>query len=316
MITVLLPAYNNSEYIESAIRSILNQTFTDFELLIIDDFSSDDTVERIKNINDPRIRLILNEKNLGLGRTLNLGLEMAKYDLVARMDSDDISLPDRLSVQHDFMTANPEIGVLSCSYAMMSGGKIIYTVRAAETHAVIRQRLVLHSEIMHPCVMYRKSEILKYGGYKNIPVEDYELWLRIKDSVVFHNIQEILLLKRYHKKSLSAYSGQNNKSVHEYTSKYYGNLGREFGIKKSQENLYRGWREYFYGDKEPARKYFAKSILNLILSPRALAACFITFLNDNNFTKFKESRVRFRLAYYLLYFSKENRKARKYCGIG
>jgi glycosyltransferase involved in cell wall biosynthesis len=314
MITVLLPAYNNSEYIETAIRSILNQTFTDFELLIIDDFSTDDTVDKIKKFSDSRIRLILNEKNLGLGSTLNLGLELARYDLVARMDGDDISLPDRLSVQHDFMKANQDVGVLSGSYAMISDGKIIYSVRAAETHAEIRQRLILHSEIMHPCVMYRKSIILKYGGYKNIPVEDYELWLRIKDNVIFHNIREILLIKRFHKKAISAGTEQNNKSVYEYTEKYYTDLIKEFGIKKSEENIYRAWREYFYGYKKSARKYFVKSFYNLIIHPRALAAYFIVLFNEKNFRRFRESRMRFRLTYYLCYFSKENRKVRKFSG--
>ncbi|MDD5361702.1 MAG: glycosyltransferase [Ignavibacteria bacterium] len=315
MITVLLPTYNNSAYIESSIESILNQTFKEFELLIIDDSSTDDTAAKIKEFHDDRIVLYENDENKGLGNTLNIGLNIAKHDIIARMDADDISLPERLAIQYNFMNDNKDIDVLSCHYAMMCNGKIRYTVKTHTEHADIKRRLILHSEIMHPGTMYNKDKIIKYGGYRDIYVEDYEMWLRMKDKIVFHNLPEILLIKRYHDKSISFNSQKRDDSVYSFTGKYYLNLQTEFGIKQNEENIYKGWREYFYGSKKSARKYFIKPISNLLKSPRVFAAYFITFLNDKNFLRFKELRLRFRLSYYLHYFSKENKKARKFSDI-
>lgn len=312
MITVLLPTYNNSLHITSAVRSILGQTFKDFELLIIDDCSTDDTVGKIKSFNDPRIRLIINNENKELGKTLNIGLEKAKYELVARMDGDDISLPERLQKQYEYMTANGGTDVLSCSYAVFSSDKILYTIKTSENHNDIKKRLALHSEIIHPGVMYRKSRILENGGYGDSYIEDYELWLRVKDKLKFHNLRETLLLKRYHGKSISLDIERKNKNVYEYTEKYYHNPVAEFGIDKKEENIIRGWREYFYGSRSKTRKYFLKSPFRLFLSPRIFIGLFVTFLNNNLFLKFKEMRFRFRAGYWFKYISKENRMLRKH----
>src|SRR6186713_3066927 len=102
-LTVLMPVYNAERFLAAAIDSILNQSFTDFEFLIIDDCSSDNSVNIITSYKDPRILLYQNEKNLGISATLNKGIELASTDLVARMDSDDISYPDRLQKQVDFI---------------------------------------------------------------------------------------------------------------------------------------------------------------------------------------------------------------------
>ncbi len=312
MITVLLPTYNNSLHITAAVRSILGQTFKDFELLIIDDCSTDDTVSKIKEFSDERIVLFENSQNKGLAETLNFGLKAARYGIVARMDGDDISLPDRLAKQYNFLKNNNSVHVLSSFYAVFRNNKILYTVETNTKHEEIKKRLALHSEIMHPAVMYRRDIILERGGYKNAFIEDYELWLRVKDSVVFHNLPEILLLKRYSDSSISGNIKRKNESVYEYTKKYYENPSSEFGIDDNSVNLYRGWREYFYGSAKKARYYFIKSPAAFLKSPRAVIAFFITFLTEKTFIGFKELRLRFRLVYLAKYFSSCNRSLRKY----
>ena len=111
LVTVLMPVYNGEKYLKEAIESILNQTFKDFEFLIINDGSTDNSVKIIQSFNDLRIRLIHNESNIGLIKTLNKGLKLSNGKYIARMDCDDVSLPKRLSVQINFMEKHPEIGV-------------------------------------------------------------------------------------------------------------------------------------------------------------------------------------------------------------
>lgn len=111
-VTVLLPVYNGEKYIAQAIESILNQSFRNFELRIIDDGSKDSSVKIVQSYSDPRIRIVKNPQNLGLVQTLNRGITLIKSEYLARMDADDIALPDRLEKQLLFMQARPEVGLL------------------------------------------------------------------------------------------------------------------------------------------------------------------------------------------------------------
>ena len=111
-ITVLMPVYNGEKYLKESIESILKQTFRDFEFLIINDTSTDESEKIIRSFKDSRIKLIKNEKNIGLTKSLNKGLDLAKGEYMARMDADDISLPKRLEIQVAFMDKNPKIGVI------------------------------------------------------------------------------------------------------------------------------------------------------------------------------------------------------------
>jgi glycosyltransferase involved in cell wall biosynthesis len=307
-ISVLLPTYNNSKFIFAAVKSILEQTYKNFELLIIDDGSTDNTVEVIKSFKDSRIRLICHDKNQGLGGTLNHGLELSEYALVARMDGDDISLPERLECQLEYLRKNPRVDILSCRYAVLVNNKIRYFFDAPEHHAEIKKRLALHSEIIHSGVIYKKETILSLEGYKNIPIEDFELWLRIKDKMVFGNVPQILLIKRYHDEAISQQLEIKCRSAYEYLEPYYYNLQTEFGIKNSF--LYKGWREYFYGNKKKAMMYFLKLKFHLFYHPKVFVALLFTYLGENQFIYMKELRLRFRINYYLRYFQRDLRKIR------
>ena len=122
-ISVIMPVYNCFDYIQEAINSILNQTFSDFELIIIDDYSSDGTVDLIKKFNDPRIKLTVKSVNSGISNSLNYGLKIAKGKYIARMDGDDISFPDRFERQVKFMDLNPKVILCGGGYISINSNQ-------------------------------------------------------------------------------------------------------------------------------------------------------------------------------------------------
>lgn len=203
-ITVLMPVYNGGKYLAEAIESILKQTFTDFELLIINDGSSDNSEQIIKNIKDNRIRYLKNASNLGLIQTLNIGINESHGEYIARMDQDDISLPHRLARQVKFMDNNREIGV-SGSWVKMFGN-IRYANKHYTEHEELKAQLLFSTCFAHPAVIFRNS-VLKSTGLKyneeDKGAEDYGFWVSLVDKTKFANINKILLLYRMHPTNMS-----------------------------------------------------------------------------------------------------------------
>ena len=205
LVTVLMPVYNGEKYLEEAIKSILNQTFKDFEFLIINDGSTDNSVKIIESFNDPRLRLIHNESNLGLIKTLNKGLKLSNGKYIARMDCDDISLPKRLSIQVRFMEKHQEIGVCG-SWVKIIGLEQSFINKYPQKHKEARAYLLFNTPFAHPAVVVRKELVQKYQleyneNYKH--AEDYELWSRIIDYTKISNIPKVLLHYRMHPESAS-----------------------------------------------------------------------------------------------------------------
>lgn len=202
-VSVLMPVYNCELYIEEAIDSILNQTFSDFELLIIDDASSDSTVSIIKTYEDCRIQLIEKPQNSGYTNSLNYGLSIAKGQYIARMDGDDISLPERFAKQVAFLDANAEIVLCGSNYNVINRNKIVIL---PEKDQQIKLALLRGNCIAHPSVMIRNSIIKKnhllYNA-KTEPAEDYDFWVRLLKIGSFYNIQEVLLNYRIHNTQVS-----------------------------------------------------------------------------------------------------------------
>lgn len=202
-VTILMPVYNGEDFLRESIESILNQTFTDFELLIIDDGSTDQSVSIIKSYADSRIRLKMNKTNERLSATLNKGIASAKGKYIARMDSDDISFAKRLEKQVDFMDRNPEIGL--CGTAM----KIMPTdllVEYPSFHDDILCRMLFSNSFSHPTLMYRKSVLNKNGLYYDTEIpyaQDYDLCWRMANVSMTANIQETLLYYRIHDEQVS-----------------------------------------------------------------------------------------------------------------
>lgn len=183
-ITVLTTVYNGSLYLEKTIESILNQTFSDFDFLIIDDASTDNSVEIIKSYNDHRIVFIQNSKNIGQLASLNKGLKIAKGKYIARLDQDDVCLPKRLQEQYDFLVIHPRISIVSSwEYVIDSrGNRLREAKRCLDNYGAFLGYIVLGlCPVWHPSVMFLKDDILKLNGYDASygSSGDYELWSRI-----------------------------------------------------------------------------------------------------------------------------------------
>lgn len=229
IVSVLLPAYNAENYISIAIESILKQTYTQFELIIIDDFSTDKTASIIKEFKkkDKRIVFFQNKKNLKLSKTLNKGIEMAKGKYIARMDADDWSFPKRLEKQVDFLEKNAEIGIVGGSMQIMDENGKVYSKRTyALNDYEIRKKIYLYSPFSHPTIMIRKSIIEKVGNYNSQfnPAEDYELYFRIGELSQFANLDCFLIKYRVVVNSMTTGSMKNmERKTIEVRQKYFKN---------------------------------------------------------------------------------------------
>jgi glycosyltransferase involved in cell wall biosynthesis len=202
-ITVLMPVYNCELYIREAVDSILNQTFTDFEFLIIDDASTDATVAIIKTYNDSRIQLIQKPQNSGYTNSLNYGLSIAKGEYIARMDGDDISLPERFAKQVAFLDANQDVVLCGTFYSIIGTEKVI---TVPENFEDIKLTLLRKSCFGHPTVMIRKNSLDRLAVIYDVdkePAEDYDLWVRLLAIGKMHNLQEVLLNYRVHNSQVS-----------------------------------------------------------------------------------------------------------------
>lgn len=199
-VSVLMSVYNGAQYLKEAIESILNQTFSDFEFIIINDASTDSSRKIITGYKDPRIVLVDNAANLGLTRSLNKGLNLAQGEYIARMDSDDICLPDRLIKQVQFMDANPEIGVCG-TWVKIIGERNGEIWKYPSRPRVIKCMLLFGPVLAHPTAMLRMEAFKKYGLLYNTEfkrTQDYELWARAANYLPFSNLQQVLLLYRLH----------------------------------------------------------------------------------------------------------------------
>ena len=207
LVTVLMSVYNGEKYLCESIDSILNQTFRDYEFLIINDGSTDGTLEILHNYSqqDKRIRLH-HQTNQGLIAALNKGLELARGKFIARMDHDDVSLPERLAIQLDFLKDHPAVGVLGSGARFMdSSGITSDAVQFPIQHNVLRWCLCFLSPIVHPSVMMRRKIVERVGGYSTdmVHAEDYDLWRRLSCVTRLSNLQDVLLQLRKHETNVS-----------------------------------------------------------------------------------------------------------------
>ena len=204
LISVILPTYNSIKYLDNAIQSILNQTYKNFELLVINDGSTDGTTEYLKSQTDQRFKIYNLEVNKGLVHALNLGLSEAKGQFIARMDSDDVSHPERFQKQLDLFKLNPEIGICG-SFAQVIGGDA-YTIEKPCLDFELRWWIFRGIPFIHPSVMIRTSVIREFdiqydAGY--VAAEDWEIWPRIAFKTKMHNIPETLINYRSHDAQVS-----------------------------------------------------------------------------------------------------------------
>lgn len=206
VVSVVMPVYNCEAYIHDAVESVLSQTFSDFELLIIDDCSTDRTLEVISQFNDPRIYVFHKSVNSGITDSLNLGIEKARGRYIARMDGDDVCEPHRFQVQVDYMEAHPEVGLTGSWYRIIGTNE---PVPAPQKHSDIKLAMLEYCPIAHPTVFLRKQVLetfsLRYDKSYEM-AEDYELWSRLLLHSEVYIIPEFLLRYRRHVNQSSARS--------------------------------------------------------------------------------------------------------------
>lgn len=198
-ITVLMPAYNAAPYIRQAIRSVLNQTFENFELLIVNDGSTDRTESVIRSFKDNRIVLI-NRENGGVAAALNTGLKAARGKYIARFDADDICYPDRLTQQYYFMQANPQYHIVGSAvdYVDQSGDLIFTHTPFNLSRKRSEAALLKTCPFIHSSVMYLRDSILEFGGYNEHAhtFEDHLLWLQVLNKYAGYNLSQSLIRVR------------------------------------------------------------------------------------------------------------------------
>ncbi|MBS1773275.1 MAG: glycosyltransferase [Bacteroidetes bacterium] len=205
-LTVLMPTYNAGPYLADAIDSILNQTFTDFEFIVINDGSTDNTKEILSRYNDPRMRVI-NQQNKGLIDTLNEGITIATGDIIARMDSDDICFPNRLQVEYDFLTNHPDYVLVGAEADVIDkdGNFLMKLEPIGYSDEEIRSRIDKKCPFIHPSVMFRKKAVIDAGFYpKNaLTFEDHLLWKKMLNYGKICNLRQILLHARFNPESVT-----------------------------------------------------------------------------------------------------------------
>lgn len=200
-VTVLMPVYNAGRLVADAVNSILRGHFRDLELLAINDGSTDESDAILRSIDDPRLRIVNNPENLGVVATLNRGLEMAEGALIARMDADDISLPDRLDRQVAFMDANTDVGICGMWAMAFGAGTQERKVRAPSSASEIHVQLFGYNALCHPTVMFRQEALVRHSlrfSSEARHAEDLDLWMRAAEHFPLANIPRVGLRYRVH----------------------------------------------------------------------------------------------------------------------
>ncbi|MGZ3749773.1 MAG: glycosyltransferase [Mucilaginibacter sp.] len=205
-ITVLMPAYNAGKYIREAITSVLEQTYRNFELLIVNDGSTDDTISVVLSISDPRIVLV-NKEHEGIAAALNTGLRLSDTYYIARFDADDICMPDRLEKQFNFLEDHPDY-VLVGSEAdyILESGEFLFSFKCiAHSNEEVQNNLYVYCPFIHSSVMYKRDEVIKAGGYNAHAhnFEDYLLWTSLAKTGKMQNLREPLIKVRFNPMSLT-----------------------------------------------------------------------------------------------------------------
>jgi len=239
-VSIVLPVYNGAQYLKETLESILNQTYQEFELIIINDGSKDESKNILDQYKNNSKITIIHQENMGLSKTLNKAISMAKYNLIARQDQDDISLPNRILKQVQFLDSNPDYGIVG-SFAQILEENIL--VNRFLKHPIqdndIKTFLIFDTPFVHSSVMFRKNVFEQAGQYLEDPLlqppEDYELWSKMASITKMKNLDEILIQYRELNSSMSRTMSEKfkkNITIHNET------FARNLGINSSYEIPY------------------------------------------------------------------------------
>lgn len=267
-ISVILPVWNGERFIAGAIESVLTQTYRCFELIVIDDGSTDGTVAILEDFarRDRRVVLIRTAHG-GVAQALNAGLDAARGLYIARMDADDISLPKRLEKQMAYLDAHPDCVVVGSGVEVIDeAGEMVGETTFAETHAAITAALLSgRSPIAHPTVVIRRQALEAAGGYDGgrYPSEDFDLWIRLGRLGQLANMSEALLQYRRHKGAVSVRNRAQQLSM---TTSIVNDARQQLGMRPMRRRLLEG------GRSDEARYHFDCARFALVGGRRRAAA--------------------------------------------
>ncbi len=242
-VSVVMPVFNAAAFVRTALDSILTQTFSDFELIVVDDGSTDDSLVVLDDYacRDSRLRVIQSDVNVGVATSLNVGLDAARGEYICRMDADDISRRERLARQVTFLDQHQNIGVLGTATRCF-GPSIDRRWALPASDNACRARLLFSVPVAHPTAMIRRC-ILEEHGFRYQPqykhAEDYDLWERMMDFTQFANLREVLLDYRCHDKSASKTAeAAPGLERFEVISSIFSRLLRKLGIQLTRDEAY------------------------------------------------------------------------------
>lgn len=235
LVSVVMPVFNGDRFINKAIESILNQTLKDFEFIIINDASTDKSLQIINKYKskDKRIKLINNRKNIHMSQSINLGISKAKSDLIARMDQDDIAFPERLKVQYAFLKSHPKVAIVGNNILTVNEFDSITGKRTYPTTSKDLKKIMFrYSPFAHPTVMFRKKIFQDLGGLdlRMVPCEDTDFWFKLGVNQEFASIPSYLLKYRI---TITSMSHHNVKKTEIMGFKIKINAIRKYGYKPS-----------------------------------------------------------------------------------
>lgn len=296
LISIIMPVHNCRKYIKDAIESILNQTYKNFELIIMDYASSDGTSELIKSYTDSRINYRTLEK-IGIAVALNYGLSLANGDLIARMDGDDIMVHNKLQKQYDFLNQNKDVHLVGTNfYYIDKQGKKLFYKRFPEHHNDIEFSMPITISILHPTILTYKEVLLKVGKYneKFTDSEDNELFLRmLEKGNKMYNLQEPLYSYRIRTKTPKVFVSQKENAYKlgmDYLTRYY--TGKDEKDLRFEKTLRLGLLEYYNGSISKSRKYFLACIqISPLRFKKVLRYLPLTLLGEKVFNYIRESGI-------------------------
>jgi glycosyltransferase involved in cell wall biosynthesis len=301
MISILLTTYNDATSLPKTLKSIIYQSYKNFELLLVDDGSIDETSLVVEKFNDKRIRYIKIEHR-GRSGALNYGLKVAKFDWVFLIDADDLILPDTLEKYSKYITY-PQNTVISSFACFYENDKLVFYLDYPIQDREIKKFLYLHS--INNTVLYNRNFILqRMNGYNESIIsseEDYELWLRAFNHFSFIIIPEYLVVKGFRYDSFSMRTSfLKREKVYLLQRNFYNRMNIS-SINQDYELL--GWRELFYGNKSEARKTFYKLGFRILKKPKILLAILFSNLPDKLLSRILLFNYYPRILYRIKYFS-------------
>ena len=222
LVSILMPVYKTAPFLKEAMDSMLAQTFKDFELIVLDDCSPDNTQEILDTYGDPRIVRYRGDRNVGLANILNIGLDMARGKYIARMDSDDISMPNRLQIQADYLDRHPNIDLVSAGMQLFGAREDVW-VREKNPEKV-KVNALFFSPVLHASSVWRKQSFEKHGlrfRQEMVPAEDYDLWTRaLLAGLKLANLPDILYKYRIRSEQATSQTDKINEKTHEVQRNY------------------------------------------------------------------------------------------------